>query len=130
MTIDPKYLGINGSIGSNYIPPSAFGKSGQDYPYEYTSIDNHQTSNWTIADALKIKYNEQTVTAPVLPYYFPVMNEWQMIWDTGCLRTMHCESVSYNGWYVIWSLTTTKTTLDPNQFANQWHNRNICLVLE
>lgn len=124
MTIDPKYLGINGSIGSNYIPPSAFGKSGQDYPYEYTSIDNHQTSNWTIADALKIKYNEQTVTAPVLPYYFPVMNEWQMIWDTGCLRTMHCESVSYNGWYVIWSLTTTKTTLDPNQFANQWHNRD------
>lgn len=124
MTIDPKYLGINASIGANYIPPSEFGTRGQDYPYEFTKMEDHQTSNWTIADALKIKTDEKTITAPSLPYYFPVMDEWQMIWDSGCLRTMHCESVSYNGWYVLWSLACTKTSLDPSQLATQWYNRN------
>lgn len=122
--VDSKYLGLNASVGKNYIPPSEFGIAGKDYPYAYTSIDDHQTSNWTIADALKIISDQQSITAPVLPYYFPVMNEWEMIWDTGCLRTMHCESITYNGWYVIWSLAATKTTLDPNQLSSQWGNRN------
>lgn len=124
MSIDPKYLGINASIGKNYIPPSEFGKVGKDYPYEYTALEDHQTSHWTISQALKIEDNQPTIVAPRLPYDFPVMDEWEMIWDSGCLRTMHCESVSYNGWYVLWSLACTKTTLDPNQLANQWNNRN------
>ena len=69
----------------------------------------HQTSRWTIADALKVHADDPTTTMPVIAADFPTMSESVMIWDTGALRDINMNSVTVNGWHVICLWRQTKS---------------------
>lgn len=84
----------------------------------------HQTSRWTIADALKVHADDPTTTMPVIAADFPTMSESVMIWDTGALRDINMNSVTVNGWHVIWSLAADKVDLTNANIAAEWANRN------
>lgn len=82
------------------------------------------TSRWTIADALKVRSDDPTTTMPIIPSDFPTMDEAHMIWDSGAMRDMHGKTVTYKGWYVMWSLCADKVDMTNANIYNEWHSRN------
>ena len=82
------------------------------------------TSRWTIADALKVHADDPTTTMPVIDQNFPTMDESVMIWDTGALRNIHGQTVTFKGWRVIWSLAVDKIDLTNTNIYDEWHSRN------
>lgn len=113
--------GIAGSIGSSYVAPT--GTAGTDYPISYTSESSFSTSIWTIAEILKTEYNDKTRTFPKIGYDFTYLNNNKIIWITTPLRTMHCETVMYNGWYVMLTVQADKKDLTNDNIASEWSNR-------
>ena len=98
----------------------------------YTDTDNkklptykdYNTSVWTIADALKVKTDDLTTSMPLISYDFPTMDESIMVWDSGALRNIHGLTVTFKGWYVMWSLVANKVDLTNKNIYTEWHNRN------
>lgn len=82
------------------------------------------TSRWTIADALKVHADDPTTTMPVIDQNFPTMDESVMIWDTGALRNIHGQTVTFKGWHVIWSLAVDKIDMSNDDIYDEWHSRN------
>ncbi|GBQ69977.1 levansucrase [Ameyamaea chiangmaiensis NBRC 103196] len=82
------------------------------------------TSRWRIADALKVHADDATTTMPVIAYDFPTMDESVLIWDTGALRSIHGQTVTFKGWHVIWSLAVEKQDLTNQNIVSEWRNRN------
>lgn len=87
-------------------------------------------TNWTRADALKIKFDDPTTTQPEFDYDFPVMDDKRFIWDTMPLRKLDGTIVSVNGWSVIFTLTATRQP-DKYQFedgrydiVSDWEHRH------
>ncbi|GBQ48610.1 glycoside hydrolase family 68 protein [Komagataeibacter sucrofermentans] len=79
-------------------------------------------SAWTIADALKVRADDPTTTMPVIAQNFPVMDDALWQWDTGALRRITGETVTFKGWYVMWSLVAERAQTGDD--AAGWHNRN------
>ncbi|GBR07658.1 levansucrase [Acetobacter oeni] len=52
------------------------------------------------------------------------MDESVMIWDTGALRNIHGETVTFKGWHVIWSLAVDKIDLTNASIVEEWDTRN------
>lgn len=84
----------------------------------------NKTSRWRIADALKVRADDPTTTMPKIDYNFPVMSNDVMIWDTGALRDIHGQTVTINGWHVIWSLAVDKIDKTNKNIVNEWATRN------
>lgn len=83
-----------------------------------------QTSRWRIADALKVRADDPTTTMPEIAYNFPTMNNAVMIWDSGALRSIHGQTMTFKGWFVLWSLAVDKIDLTNANIYNEWHSRN------
>lgn len=87
---------------------------------EYT----HIPTQWTVAQALKVNANDPTTQMPAIDYDFPTMNESVMIWDSGALRDIDGKTVTFKGWYVLWSLAVDKIDLTNTNIYDEWHSRN------
>ncbi|MEN3174672.1 MULTISPECIES: glycoside hydrolase family 68 protein [Gluconobacter] len=84
----------------------------------------YPVSRWTIADALKVRTDDPTTTMPVIDYQFPIMSNDVMIWDSGALRDMHMRTVTFKGWFVLWSLAVDKIDKTNAKIYDEWHSRN------
>lgn len=83
-----------------------------------------KTSRWTIGDALKVRTDDPTTTMPAIDHNFPTMNESIMIWDSGALRNIRGKTVTFKGWYVLWSLAVDKIDMTNANIYDEWHSRN------
>lgn len=81
-------------------------------------------SKWRVCDALRVRFDDVTMTSPLIPYDFPTMDEKEMIWDSGIARTLNNQSVTFKGWKVMWSLVADKVDLTNADIYDEWHNRN------
>lgn len=80
---------------------------------------------WTRANALKVHADDPTTTQPLVPANFPVMNDQLAFWDTWALRNISGETVSFNGWHIIFQLTAPLQHNDNPNIVNDWENRHV-----
>lgn len=71
--------------------------------------DKIKTTKWSRAEALKVKFDDPTTTQPIVPADFPLMSEEVFVWDTMPLRKLDGNTVSVNGWSVIFTLTADRS---------------------
>lgn len=84
--------------------------------------DKIKTTKWTVADALKVHFDDPTTTQPVVSGDFPIMSDEVFIWDTLPLRKLDGNIVAVNGWSVIFTLTADR---QPNQYKDELGNYDI-----
>lgn len=99
------------SIGSSYIPPS--GTAGVTLPDSYTTVSGMKTSQWTIADAIRVSEDRSGLSAYQITTQFNYISDTYIVTDYGHLRDMHGENVMFNSWYVMWAVCSAKASITP-----------------
>lgn len=120
MTLPSNFIGIDGSVGSSYIPPLY-----SDIPLIKTSSTNYTPTNWKLADAMRCSEvtNFPTVTGPNIPSYTPSVDKNMHIGHYGYLQTLHGETVKFGDWYVMWSTSVEFPASDSNSSGvSTWSN--------
>lgn len=82
----------------------------------------YKTVNWTIADALRQKFDTYVTTHPIIKSDYTLMDNRLFVWDTMPLRDLHGNVVSINGWTVIFTLTAVK---NPSMYQDEKGGYNI-----
>lgn len=98
-------------------------KTGHNLRDRGAVLDQRGPSRWRTADALKIAYDVPGTTMPEIPYNFPVIDQENWQWDSWALRDIDGHTITYNGWYILFSLIANRQKTGGNTIEG-WSRRN------